>query len=72
MEAGKKRSDSNTTDPTDYGGACFTGADCGAGVCVDQGSTEYCSRSCSATDKCPPDYKCVSSAGTDPFCVESG
>jgi Trypsin len=75
MEAGKKLSAANRTDPTDYGGACSTGSDCGAGVCVDEGSTEYCSRSCSATDRCPPDYKCVSAGNsggaTSPFCVQS-
>ena len=72
MEAGKKRSDASTKDPTDYGGACFAGSDCGAGVCVDVGPTEYCSRSCSATDACPTDFKCVSAAGSAPVCVESG
>jgi hypothetical protein len=33
MEATKKQSESDTKDPTDYGGACFSGVDCGAGVC---------------------------------------
>jgi hypothetical protein len=72
MEAGKKLSDASRKDPTDYGGWCTVGADCGAGVCVSQGSTEYCSRACSATDKCPTDFKCVTSAdAVTPVCVES-
>jgi hypothetical protein len=70
VDAGKKQSETNTKDPTDIGGACFTGADCGAGVCVDAGSSEYCSRSCDATDKCPTDYSCVL-AGKDEVCVQS-
>jgi|HubBroStandDraft_1064217.scaffolds.fasta_scaffold126945_1 hypothetical protein len=71
MEAGKKRSDTSTKDPTDYGGWCTSGADCGAGVCVEEGTTEYCSRSCSATDTCPTDFKCVTWAmGATPVCVE--
>jgi hypothetical protein len=72
MEAGKKRSTSDTKDPTDYGGACIRGADCGGGVCIEEGATQYCSRSCSATDRCPPDYKCLSSSLTalTPVCVE--
>jgi hypothetical protein len=71
MEAGKKVSDTNRTLPTDYGGVCTAGSDCGAGVCVDEGSTEYCSRSCSALDKCPTDYKCVSTGASEPFCAVS-
>jgi hypothetical protein len=70
IDAGKKQSEANTKDPTDIGGACFTGADCGAGVCVDAGASEYCSRSCDATDKCPTDYDCVL-AGRDEVCVQS-
>jgi hypothetical protein len=71
MEAGKKISDAKTTDPTDIGGVCATGADCGAGVCVDDGSSQYCSRLCTATDRCPTDYTCVGGASLLPFCVES-
>ncbi len=58
VDSGKRQSHSTTRQPTDYGGACFTGADCAAGVCVDDGMTEYCSRSCSLADKCPTDFKC--------------
>jgi hypothetical protein len=70
VDAGKKQSTTDTKDPTDLGGACFTGADCGAGVCIDTGSSEYCSEACSATDKCPTDYKCVLMGG-DEVCVQS-
>jgi hypothetical protein len=71
MEAGKKLSDANRTDPTDFGGACTTGDECGAGVCVDEGSSQYCSRSCASTDRCPTDYTCVSGENLAPVCVDT-
>ncbi len=69
VDSGKKQSHSNTKDPTDIGGACSTGSDCGAGVCIDVGSAQYCSRSCTVTDKCPSDYKCELVAG-DQVCLQ--
>ncbi len=70
VDAGKKQSDTDHKAPTDLGGACVTGNDCGAGVCIDTGSTEYCSQSCGPTDKCPTDYKCALADG-DEVCVQS-
>jgi hypothetical protein len=69
MEAGKKLSDSDTKDPTDIGGACLAGRDCGAGVCVKDGALQYCSRTCEATDRCPTDYTCVDGAALESVCV---
>jgi hypothetical protein len=70
-EAGKKQTTTATKDPTDIGGACFTGADCGAGACVDDGTSEYCSQSCAPTDPCPTDFACVAAPGGDLVCVRS-
>jgi hypothetical protein len=71
MEAGKKLSDTSKKDPTDFGGACLTGSDCGAGVCVLDGLSQYCSRFCASSDRCPTDYTCVGGAGLTPFCAET-
>jgi hypothetical protein len=69
-DAGKKQSDTDTHDPTDLGGTCAHAVDCGAGVCVDAGPSQYCSQTCSATDKCPTDYGCVL-VGAYEVCVQS-
>lgn len=69
IDSGKKQSHASTKDPTDIGGTCFTGSDCGAGVCIDVGTAQYCSRSCSLTDKCPAHYKCDLIAA-DQVCVQ--
>jgi secreted trypsin-like serine protease len=70
-EAGKKQTTTSTKEPTDIGGACFTGSDCGAGACVDDGTSEYCSQSCAPTDPCPTDFTCVAAPGGDLVCVRS-
>ncbi len=70
-EAGKKQTTTATRDPTDIGGACFVGAECGAGVCVDDGASEYCSQGCAPTDPCPTDFTCVAAPGGDLVCVRS-
>jgi hypothetical protein len=44
--------------PTDLGGACASGGDCAAGVCVDEGKKLYCSRGCGPRDRCPSGYQC--------------
>jgi V8-like Glu-specific endopeptidase len=70
-EAGKKQTTTTKKDPTDIGGGCFSGSDCGAGVCVDDGTSEYCSQACAPTDPCPTDFTCVAAPGADLVCVRS-
>jgi secreted trypsin-like serine protease len=71
VDAGKKPTSTTEKDPTDIGGVCFTGSDCGAGVCVDDGASEYCSQSCAPTDRCPTDFACVAASSGDLVCVRS-
>ena len=70
-EAGKKPTATTKKDPTDIGGVCVVGSDCGAGVCVDDGTSEYCSQSCAPTDHCPTDYACAASPEGDLVCAQS-
>jgi hypothetical protein len=44
--------------PVDMGATCERGADCAAGACVTDSGRQYCSRSCSPTDHCPPHFRC--------------
>ena len=60
--------------PIDLGASCQTGADCAAGACVTDASRQYCSRTCSARDRCPTRFRCAKSngpAGPASVCVES-
>jgi hypothetical protein len=54
----------------DLGASCARGADCAAGVCVDDDGAQYCTRVCSALDRCPSASRCrVSGAGAT-VCVK--
>jgi hypothetical protein len=44
--------------PSDVGGACETGADCAAGICLSDTAGKYCSRPCGTGDRCPNGYHC--------------
>jgi hypothetical protein len=46
--------------PVDMGSECVSGADCAAGVCIhtSDGVGRYCSRACSARDRCPAHFRC--------------
>ncbi len=56
--------------PSDVGGACTTGSDCAAGVCVARGNGGYCSRPCGSGDRCPNGYHCTKLVGGS-VCVAS-
>jgi V8-like Glu-specific endopeptidase len=61
---------SKQTPPSDVGGACTSGADCAAGICVTEplssgGSRQYCSRPCGDGDRCPTHYHCQAVSGLD-------
>lgn len=45
------------------GASCDANDDCASEVCVSQGSSDYCTRFCSASDPCPRDYACVMAEG---------
>ncbi|MEM9695981.1 MAG: helix-turn-helix transcriptional regulator, partial [Myxococcota bacterium] len=54
------------------GGECSSDAECGAGRCIDDGTSQYCSRRCDPVDApCPEsDYQCLAVAGeTANVCV---
>lgn len=55
--------------PVDVGANCTAGSECAAGVCVTYAGSEYCTRSCSATDHCPTDYHCMDSQQGYSSCV---
>ncbi len=61
---------SSTSKPgTDMGAKCAKGADCSTGVCVKNGSAEYCSRTCGSGDRCPNGYHCTSVSGGKEVCI---
>jgi hypothetical protein len=53
---------SKTKPATDIGGACATGDDCAAGICMADPNRKYCSQSCGSGDRCPSGYHCQSGA----------
>ncbi len=53
---------------SDMGEPCEKGADCAAGVCVDDSGDKYCSRPCGHGDRCPNGYWCTHVGDTD-VCV---
>ncbi len=55
----------------DMGATCWRGADCAAGVCASFASSEYCSRTCGAHDKCPAHFRCMQSMQGPMACVEA-
>ena len=55
----------------DFGGACQSGSDCSAGVCVNDHGKEYCSRSCDAHDRCPAHFHCATIHGGQQVCTET-
>ncbi len=44
------------------GASCEENDDCSSSICVSQGSRDYCTRFCTASDPCPRDYGCVMAA----------
>jgi Trypsin len=56
--------------PIDLGASCTGGAGCSAGACVRYQGSEYCTRTCDPTDKCPSDYKCMGAQSGVTVCVE--
>jgi hypothetical protein len=56
--------------PTDMGANCAHGADCAAGVCVEEPGQAYCSRTCGPHDRCPTHFNCQQSVDALWVCVE--
>ena len=54
---------------TDMGEPCSKGADCSTGVCVKDGSNDYCSRTCGTGDRCPNGYHCTEVNGGKKVCI---
>jgi hypothetical protein len=72
VDAGRKHDAGHAKKPpTDLGAACFSGADCGTGLCVTAEGSQYCSRTCAPADNCPTDFKCVIAQGGASVCVQS-
>jgi secreted trypsin-like serine protease len=68
--ASKRDGGASKRPRTDVGAACQHGADCAAGVCVDDQGHEYCSRTCDAADNCPSHYRCEKDREGHQVCVE--
>jgi len=62
-------SSSSSKPGTDVGEPCTKGSDCSTGVCVKNGSDEYCSRTCGSGDRCPNGYHCTSVSGGKEVCI---
>ena len=54
----------------DLGASCEHGSDCAAGVCVTYAGAQYCSRTCSAHDRCPSRFRCMLSRQGPMVCAE--
>lgn len=59
-----------TKPPSDIGGPCETGADCGAGICVLDGEKSYCSRGCGTGDRCPTRFHCKDVEPSGQACIQ--
>jgi V8-like Glu-specific endopeptidase len=59
-----------TKPPSDVGGPCETGADCGAGICVLDGEKSYCSRACGTGDRCPTRFHCKDVDPSGQACIQ--
>jgi hypothetical protein len=59
-----------TRPPSDVGGPCETGADCGAGICVLDGEKSYCSRACGTGDRCPTRFHCKDVEPSGQACIQ--
>lgn len=64
------RRGTKTRPPSDIGGPCETGADCGAGVCILDGEKSYCSRPCGTGDRCPTRYHCKDVEPAGQACIQ--
>ncbi|MGO8996623.1 MAG: trypsin-like serine protease [Polyangiaceae bacterium] len=72
VDAGKKRDAGKAKKPvTDIGATCSTWADCGTGLCVTAEGSQYCSRTCSPSDRCPTDFTCEIASEGESVCVDS-
>jgi protease YdgD len=55
--------------PVDLGASCVRASDCAAAACVDYAGSQYCTRLCGATDRCPSTYRCMAAAEGPTTCV---
>jgi len=60
---------SSSKPGSDMGAPCSKGADCSTGVCVKNGSSTYCSRTCGTGDRCPDGYHCTAVNGGQKVCI---
>lgn len=60
---------SSSKPATDMGEKCTKGADCSTGICVKDGSSTYCSRTCGTGDRCPNGYHCTTVSGGKKVCI---
>jgi hypothetical protein len=56
--------------PVDVGASCVHGSDCAAGVCADYAGAQYCTRPCTAVDRCPSKYRCMATAQGPSACIQ--
>jgi hypothetical protein len=55
--------------PVDLGASCVRASECAAGACVDYAGAQYCTRLCSAIDRCPNKYRCMGTREGPTTCV---
>jgi hypothetical protein len=53
----------------DQGASCAAASQCAAGACVTYAGAQYCTRTCSATDRCPALTRCMTSQQSTTVCV---
>lgn len=59
-----------TKPPSDVGGPCEKGNDCGAGICITDGEKSYCSRACGTGDRCPTRFHCEDVEPSGQACIQ--
>jgi hypothetical protein len=56
--------------PVDLGAGCTQASACAAGACISLAGAEYCSRLCTATDRCPSDWRCMNTVQSTTCCAK--
>lgn len=71
VDAGLPRRGKPVRPTLDLGEPCEIALECAAGVCVFEGSSSYCSRSCGPGDRCPATFRCEHMEEGRSACVRS-
>ena len=71
VDAGLPRRGKAVRPTFDLGEPCEIALQCAAGVCVFEGSSSYCSRSCGPGDRCPASFRCEHTEDGRSACVRS-